>query len=305
MKIYEIMNDPKNAVWVSFLVMFIFGFFMIVPRNLSIALLNVIELDFLVELTISFIIQFLFAGFACLILIPLLLGVPARIKPYRTYIESIQLTQYKPIGKLLFIGITATVFILFFSLFLTSITGDLNIHPQNVFGSPVLNPSDPEMSVLGWFGFIMFLTPGIWEEVYARGIILTILLRKYPEEKGEYHKAILISGIIFGLTHILDIPGLIRDPIFILIQVVWSSIIGIAFGYLRVATKSLLPSILTHWLIDSFNAYISPGGNPILFLILFMIAITIASGLIILLVYQTTNIGKLEKKKTHEIKDLT
>ncbi len=297
MKLYETMNDPKNAVWVSFLVMVIFGFFMVVPRNLSIALLDIIELDFLLELTISFIIQFVFAGFACLVLIPLLLGVPTKVKPYRTYLESIQLTQYKPIGKLLFIGITATVFVLFFSLFLTSITGDLNIHPQNVFGPPLRNPSDPEKSILGWFGFVMFLTPGIWEEVYARGILLTILLRKYPQEKGEHHKAILIGGVIFGLTHILDIPGLIRDPIFILLQVVWSSIIGIAFGYLRVATKSLLPSILMHWLIDSFNAYISPGGNPLLFLILFMIGIIIASGLIIVLVYQTTDIGKLEKIK--------
>ena len=93
----------------------------------------------------------------------------------------------------------------------------------------------------------------------------------------------------------LSVPTLISNPISILIQVVYASIIGIAFGYVAVGTDSLFPSILCHWLIDTFSVYITTSGNIILFLILFMIGIIIASGFIIIFVYQTTNIGNFKK----------
>lgn len=297
MKVHEKMKDPNNAIWVSILIMLFWGIFVIIPRYFTAYFLDIIELDYLTELTISFLVQFLFAGITLLVLIPILLGVPTTFKPYYGYLESIRLKNYKPIGKIIFIGITSSVFILFFSLFLPSMTGDLIIQPDRVFGPPVRDNNAPENSVLGWFGFIMFLIPGIWEEVIGRGIILTVLLRKYPLEKGKHHKAIAIGGFIFGLMHLLNIPKLINEPSFVLGQVVWSTIIGIAWGYVAIGTNSLYPSIFIHWIIDVFSSYISFDGDFMVFAGLFMMAIIIGSGLTILLVYQTTNIRNFDKKK--------
>jgi membrane protease YdiL (CAAX protease family) len=296
MSFYEKLQNPKNALGTSFFVMVIFGFMVIISQIISQYLIVPLGLDYIVELVISFVIQFTFAGLTCLIIIPFLLKVPQNSKPYKEYLQSIHFTNIKPIGKILFIGLTGTVFVLFFSLFVTSIPGNLLLTPEMLFGAP-------ERSItMGWFRFIHNLIPGIWEEVYARGILLAILLRRYPREEGKHHKAILIGGLIFGLTHMLDIPRLITNPIYIGVQVIYSSIIGIAFGYIAVGTKSLLPSILIHWMIDTFTVYITPvPADDIMFLILFMAGVIIASGLIIALVYQSTDLSKYNKKKIRNI----
>ena len=292
MSFYEKLQNPKNAIWTSILVTLIFGFMVIISQFISTYLIKPLGLDYLLELSISFSIQFIFAGFTLLILIPYLIKTPKDIKPYKDFLQTIRLSNHKPISKLLFIGITATVFVLFFSLFLTSLPGNLILTPENVFGPPIQGVS------MGWFGIIHHLIPGVWEEVYARGIILAILLRLYPKEQGHQRKAIIIAGFIFGCSHMLSIPMLISNPIYILTQVVYASIIGIAFGYIAVGTGRLLPSIICHWLIDTFSVYIAPSGNVILFLILFMSGIIIASGFIIELVRQTTNIGDFKGEKS-------
>ena len=151
---------------------------------------------------------------------------------------------------------------------------------------------------MGWFGFIHCLIPAVWEEVYARGLVLAVLLRLYLQKQGGQNKAIVIGGILLGCIHLLSVPVLISNPIYALTQVVYASIIGIAFGYIAVGTGSLLPSIICHWLIDSFSVYIAPSGGYILFLILFIIAVIIASGFIIVMVYQTTSIGHINSEKS-------
>ena len=249
-------------------------------------------MDYLATQFISFFIQFGFAGFATLVIIPILLKIPKPIKPYKDFLQVIRLSNHKPIGKLLFIGLTAAIFVLFFSLFLTSIPGNLILTPENVFGPPIKDET------MGWFGFIHCLIPAVWEEVYARGLVLAVLLRLYLQKQGGQNKAIVIGGILLGCIHLLSVPVLISNPIYALTQVVYASIIGIAFGYVAVGTGSLLPSIIYHWLIDSFSVYIAPSGGYILFLILFIIAVIIASGFIIVMVYQTTSIGHINSEKS-------
>jgi membrane protease YdiL (CAAX protease family) len=292
MSFYAKLQDPKNAIWVAILITLIFGFMVIISQLISTYLISPLGWDYLVKQFISFFIQFSFAGFATLVMIPILLKMPKPIKPYKDFLQVIRLSNHKPIGKLLFIGLTAAIFVLFFSLFLTSIPGNLILTPENVFGPPIKDVTT------GWFGFIHFLIPGVWEEVYARGLVLAVLLRLYLQKQGGQHKAIIIGGIIFGCSHLLSVPVLISNPIYAITQVVYASIIGIAFGYVVVGTGSLLPSIICHWLIDSFSVYIAPSGGYILFLILFMIAVIIASGFIIVMVYQTTSFRQINNEKT-------
>ncbi len=126
---------------------------------------------------------------------------------------------------------------------------------------------------MGWFIFVVMLIPGIWEEVAFRGVMLPMLSKKYSSKI-----AILISSVIFGLVHSFNIIITIiygANPILILFQVIYATFLGISFAYMYVKTGSLLPSIITHYLIDAvgqifFNVQINDIFLAGLFLIGFI-----------------------------------
>lgn len=87
----------------------------------------------------------------------------------------------------------------------------------------------------GWVGILCIAVLGpILEELLFRGAITKILLRKYRPVK-----AVVISGLVFGIFHL--------NPA----QVVSATFIGILFAWLYYRTKSLVPGILIHILNNS------------------------------------------------------
>lgn len=93
----------------------------------------------------------------------------------------------------------------------------------------------------GWLGILCVSVLGpILEELLFRGAITKILLEKYSPVK-----AILISGLIFGIFHI--------NPV----QVVGAIIMGVVFAWIYYKTKSLVPCILIHILNNSLSVYSS------------------------------------------------
>lgn len=92
---------------------------------------------------------------------------------------------------------------------------------------------------------------GISEEVLFRGYVFS----KLEDIFSNKHIIILICGLLFGIWHIINGSW---------IQVISTTIIGIAFGYARtIAGDSLLSSIIAHGIYDAML--------PIMGLILFLI----------------------------------
>jgi membrane protease YdiL (CAAX protease family) len=91
------------------------------------------------------------------------------------------------------------------------------------------------------------LIPGIWEEVSFRGVISTLNLRKYSRTT-----VLIVVSILFGLFHFFN---LLSGSSFIQtgIQVIYAATLGFLFGYLFIKTKSLIPSIILHYLINSLG----------------------------------------------------
>lgn len=89
---------------------------------------------------------------------------------------------------------------------------------------------------------VFSLTPGIWEEVLFRGVIMIVLIRLTK----SFRKAFVVQIVLFGLVHIkgLDILSFI-DAFSV-------GIIAIAFTYIAYKTKSLIPGIIFHYLHDTF-----------------------------------------------------
>lgn len=93
----------------------------------------------------------------------------------------------------------------------------------------------------GWLGILCVAVLGpVLEELLFRGAITKVLLRRY-----DPFKAILFSGLIFGIFHL--------NPV----QVVAASFSGFFFAWLYYKSGSLVPGILIHILNNSLSVWLS------------------------------------------------
>ncbi|MFX0070504.1 MAG: lysostaphin resistance A-like protein, partial [Candidatus Hermodarchaeota archaeon] len=100
----------------------------------------------------------------------------------------------------------------------------------------------PKNNAFDWIGAF---SNGIWEELLYRGIILHLFLKKYSK-----HKSVVLSSVLFGLSHSINLlfgANLIAT----LIQLVFTTILGMMWGYMTIYSKSLIPAIICHYLADS------------------------------------------------------
>lgn len=99
---------------------------------------------------------------------------------------------------------------------------------------------------------VFALNPGIWEEVFFRGIQMMVLIRLTK----SIGRAATIHIVIFGLLHIqgADIPSLI--------DVVSVMILGVGFTYAAYKTGALIAGIVFHYLHDALLFFVQvPGGT--------------------------------------------
>jgi membrane protease YdiL (CAAX protease family) len=102
-------------------------------------------------------------------------------------------------------------------------------------------------SVGRMIGFALFaLMVGFAEEGLVRGIILRALL------PAGAVRAVLLSSLIFGVGHFANIwQG--ASAMATIVQVTFSTFLGIGFAGARVYTGTIWPAIGLHWLLDLFD----------------------------------------------------
>ncbi len=123
-----------------------------------------------------------------------------------------------------------------------------------VFGGDI-----PEFDLIQLFILSIYcLSIGFCEELSIRGVLLPLLIKHGGGTKKSITKAIFISSIIFGLLHLIKFnKGLYGE----ISQVFFATFIGVLFGALLIATRSIFPLIIIHALID-FAAKIDGIGIP-------------------------------------------
>ncbi len=89
------------------------------------------------------------------------------------------------------------------------------------------------------------------EEGFFRGVLLSVLLWGFgkivPTRPAET-LAIILSALIFASSHLNNLGHYPTG--FILFQVGFSTILGLAFGYIRVKSGSIYPAIILHALFN-------------------------------------------------------
>jgi membrane protease YdiL (CAAX protease family) len=115
-----------------------------------------------------------------------------------------------------------------------------------LFASFQIGGYKPDLSTITLGQAIFSLTPGIWEEILFRGVLMIALLHLTKSLK----KAAIIQVVLFGLAHIkgIDLLSFI-DAFFVMI-------LAISFTYVTFKTKSLIPAIIFHYLHDTFIFFV-------------------------------------------------
>ena len=132
----------------------------------------------------------------------------------------------------------------------------------------------------------IFLTVaiGMAEEIYFRGIICNMWL-----EAGTM-KAVLISSVLFGLCHFLNIAGGASVAATIL-QICFAFVYGLVFALLFAIGKSIVPCVLLHALHD-FCSFMSMDGSLQFEIVLGAIQFVIIVGYLIYLVKKAKAVTK-------------
>jgi len=193
-----------------------------------------------VILFINFILNFGFLALLWLVAVPLGLKLPKK-ESFQDFSRTIGLSIVKPLGRNLLLAIGSLVMLGFSTAIFASLLGRWVVDPEPVFNNPSI------YSGLGWFVFIYMLIPGIWEEISFRGVILNLQLKKYSQITS-----VILNGVLFGLFHYINLLGY-PDLYLVSMQVIYASCLGIAFAYMYVKTKSLLPCMVAHYLIDAIG----------------------------------------------------
>lgn len=178
------------------------------------------------------------------IFFPFLLQLPRGKRKFSLYLNDIGLTRLRPFLILVLLGLSS-----YLILALAQVGGSI---VYRIFeGFPISwNFIISQFNISGDLppasNSLLISIPSIFEEVAFRGVVLSTFLNKYSKSKS-----IIYSSLGFGLIHFLNL-FMGREPIWVLGQVVWAFCIGLFYGYVFVKTRSLLPSMIVHYLGNAF-----------------------------------------------------
>lgn len=207
--------------------------------------------------SVQFAHQMSFHILAVFIFAPYVLHLPSGKRTFRQYLDDIGLSRVQPFTQLVLLGLSCYVILALSQATASLVYRLFEGQPiswsfvRQVFNlSGDLPPGSPSL-------FVAF--PSIFEEVGARGIVLTVFLSKYSERNS-----IIYSSAGFGLMHLLNLTSG-GDSVWVMGQVAWASIIGLYYGYVFVKTRSLLPPMIVHYLgnvfIGSLTGYIQSRAS--------------------------------------------
>ena len=119
------------------------------------------------------------------------------------------------------------------------------------------------------FGIVTMMFVGFLEELIFRGFLFKSM------EKSNVTSAMIVSALTFGIGHI---SNLLRGEPFVptLFQIVYASAVGFCFVLIFCISKSIVPCIISHSLINSFSII---AGDRSMTMSLIIIAVIIVLNL--------------------------
>ncbi len=111
---------------------------------------------------------------------------------------------------------------------------------------------------------LVVLSTGFFEEVLFRGLALRLMLQRWGRTRTGIYAAVIVSNLLFGPAHLLNlIQG--RLPLLAcLTQVVYALFFGVIFAACVLRNRSIWPMMLVHAVFDFGGSLheLVPGGWP-------------------------------------------
>lgn len=192
-------------------------------------------------------------GLCLFVLTPLVLRLPAGSASFGAYLRDIRLARSgRPWARLVLLGLSCWVL-----LATSQALG--SVGARVAAGGPVDGPFlgsvldlSAELPPRSWS--MVRSLPSVLEEVAFRGVLLALFLSRWSRLR-----AIAVSALAFGAIHLLNLPN--REPLWVIGQVGWAFMLGIAYAYMVVKTGSLIPAMILHFLgnlfVGTLNGYVA------------------------------------------------
>ncbi len=234
----------KYPIFGTLILLLLYAGFLFLPILIELPLIFIVDvIPFIALLFIDFFVAFGVMALFWLLIVPRSLDLPEGKQSLKEYVKTIGLKFDNKIVRNILLGIGCSI-IFFISTYITAnLFGHYIFDLEVIFGTPKIITQN--VVFLGWFLFIIMLIPGIWEEVAFRGVITKLNLRRYSQRTTW-----IIVSVLFGLFHFVNLlVG--RYLVLTILQVIYAALLGFLFGYMFIKTKSIIPSIIAHYLIDS------------------------------------------------------
>jgi len=167
----------------------------------------------------------------------------------------------------------------------------VNNFPIVAFFDGRANLTEPMYQV--YLFFIECISVGFFEEIVFRGILLILLLKKFKNHQNKVLLSIVLSSIIFGLSHIFNIfYGLSFGDT--MLQIMYSFLVGMLWAIMFLKTGNLWLTMLLHATFNFFGQVMFYLGTVNQRYDIFTITITIVFGLITAL-YSIKLLKEIEK----------
>lgn len=126
-----------------------------------------------------------------------------------------------------------------------------------------------QMQPISFAGIFLFTCNmffvGVNEEISMRSLILNNLISKYGKSTKGIYKAILISAIVFGAIHLVNI--FFVPPVTVIVQAVNAASAGVLFAAIYICSKNIWAGIIIHAVVDWLALFIGQcfvGGESVL-----------------------------------------
>jgi len=113
-------------------------------------------------------------------------------------------------------------------------------------------------------GILSTVFTGFLEEILCRGLVIALLVHFYLklEKDNVGLRAAIVSSLLFGLVHLVNVFEKPDSLGVIIGQVVYATFIGIGFAACYIKTRSILPLILIHIGINLMGFLTSTPNSP-------------------------------------------
>lgn len=120
-----------------------------------------------------------------------------------------------------------------------------NMMVQIIYSPSDVQPNPPLQIV---FYIVYMFAVGMAEEFLGRGVIAETLLEHFGTTRAGVWKACLVSGLIFGAGHLVNM--LSSAPFGVLMQCVFAATLGVIFAAIYFRTGNLWVTVFLHMFMD-------------------------------------------------------